>query len=226
MATPDDISAPPPSPVRLNAHAPLWRLVDALAAAGWGDLRDAPQSVRSYLLALARLADPRTAVVETTDAQAAERAGLSPRTIARARTWLQRHGVVTMLRRGARQGLRGVPSLLRVTKRALVALLPAARRAKDARARRRAARPGGAARLPVPNRTRRQPFPAWRRKTAPPAASPSSRATEVRRRPSPVQERLRAEAADAAATPPRAATIAAVRAALRPLSVGAGRVSA
>ncbi|NNU27562.1 hypothetical protein [Isoptericola sediminis] len=223
MATADDISAPPPPPVRLNAYAPLWRLVDALAAAGWGDLRDAPQSVRSYLLALARLADARSAVVETTDAQAAERAGVSVRTVIRARTWLQHRGVVVMLRRGARQGLRGVPSLLQVPKRVLVALLPAARRAKDARARRRAARPGGAPGLRVPNLTRWQAFPSWRRKTAPPAAPPSSGA---RRRPSPVQERLRAEAAAASAHPPRAATIAATRAAVRSLSVAAGRVSA
>jgi hypothetical protein len=32
----------------------------------------------------------------------------------RARTWLQEHGVVAMLRRGARQGRRGVASLLAV----------------------------------------------------------------------------------------------------------------
>ncbi|MDO8143947.1 hypothetical protein [Isoptericola sp. 178] len=168
MATADDISAPPPPPVRLNAHAPLWRLVDALAAAGWGDLRDAPQSVRSYLLALARLADPRTAVVETTDAQAAERAGVSVRTVIRARRWLQHRGVVVMLRRGARQGLRGVPSLLRVTKRVLVALLPAARCAKDARARRRAARPGGAPGRRAPTHPGGPAYPAGRRNPAPP----------------------------------------------------------
>ena len=35
MAVADDISAPsaPLPPVRLNARAPLWRLIDALAAA-------------------------------------------------------------------------------------------------------------------------------------------------------------------------------------------------
>lgn len=214
MAVADDISAPsaPPPPVRLNARAPLWRLIDALAAAGWGDLRDAPQSVRTYLLALARIADARTGVAEVTDAQAAERAGLSVRTIIRARTWLQAAGLVVMARRGARQGLRGVASLLSVTKRALVALLPAARRAKDARSRRRASRPGGAPSLP--NLTRWQSFPSWRRKTAPPRArgsvGPATRPTG----PSSVQRQLLAEAAAAAAHPPRAATIAAARAAI------------
>ncbi|MCK0116282.1 hypothetical protein BCE75_10323 [Isoptericola sp. CG 20/1183] len=204
MASADDISAPPapPPPVRLNSRAPLWRLIDALAAAGWGDLRDAPQSVRSYLLALARIADARSGIAEVTDAQAAERAGLSVRTIIRARTWLQDAGLVVMVRRGARQGLRGVASLLAVTKRALVALLPAARRAKDARTRRRASRPGGA-----PNLTGRRPFPSWRRKTAPPPRRTPG--------PSPVQRQLLADAAAAAAHPPRAATIAAARAAAR-----------
>ncbi len=150
MAAAENISAPSTptsSPVRLNAHAPLWRIVDALAASGWGDLRDAPQSVRTYLLALGRLGDPRSGIAEVTDAQVAERAGLSVRTIMRARAWLQTRGVVVMLRRGARHGMRGVASLLSVTKRALVALLPRARAAKDARARARAARPGGAPNL-------------------------------------------------------------------------------
>lgn len=190
-------------PVRINAHASLWRIVDALAAAGWGELRAAPQSVRSYLLALARLADARTAVAEITDAQASERTGVSPRTVLRARHWLQDHGLIRMVRRGARKGRVGVASLIAVTKHGLVRLLPGARRAKDARADDRAARPGGA-----PNLTDRRPFPSLRRKTA----APPGRSAGLGR--SPVQRELVAQAASAAADPPRPETLAAVRAAL------------
>ncbi|WP_159794427.1 helix-turn-helix domain-containing protein [Puerhibacterium puerhi] len=191
-----------PPPVRINAHSPLWRIVDALAASGWGELRDAPQSVRTYLLALGRLADARTGLAEITDAQAAERAGLSVRTIIRARTWLQEAGLLEQLRRGARQGLRGVASLLRLGKRALVAMLPGARAAKDARARARAARPGGA-----PNLTPRPPFPSLRRKAGAPRWG-------VRTAPSTVQKQLVDEAAHAAANPVRPETLASIRAML------------
>jgi len=208
MADTNGISAPVATspPVRINASAPLWRIVDALAASGWGELRDAPQSVRTYLLALARVADARTGVAETTDAQTAERAGVSVRTVARARVWLQQRGIVVQVRRGARQGLRGVASLLAVTKRALVDLLPGARAAKDERARARAAREGGATTL-VPNMTPRRPFPSSRRKTGAPRWG-------VRPAPSSVQQQLRDEAAHAAAFPPSSSSIAAVRAAI------------
>jgi hypothetical protein len=188
--------------VRINAHAPLWRIVDTLAASGWGDLRDAPQSVRTYLLALGRIADARTGIAEVTDAQAAERAGLSVRTIIRARTWLQDAGLIEQLRRGARQGLHGVASILRLAKRALVAMLPGARAAKDARTRARAARPGGA-----PNLTRWQAFPSSQRKTGAPRWG-------VRPAPSTVQKQLAEEAAHAAANPARPETLASIRAML------------
>ncbi|MCL1871567.1 MAG: helix-turn-helix domain-containing protein, partial [Promicromonosporaceae bacterium] len=184
-----------PTP-RINAHAPLWRLVDALAASGWGELRDAPQSVRTYLLALGRIADARTGIAETTDAQVAERAGLSVRTIIRARTWLQDYGLLEQLRRGARQGLTGVASLLRLGKRALAAMLPGARAAKDARERRRAQREGGA-----PNLTARHAFPSLRRKTG---AAPR---WGVRPPASNVQQQLRDDAAHAASAPARPETI-------------------
>jgi hypothetical protein len=192
--------------VRINAHAPLWRIVDALAASGWGELRDAPQSVRTYLIALGRLADARTGVAEVTDGQAAERAGLSVRTIIRARTWLQDAGVLEQLRRGARRGLHGVASLLRLAKRVLVAMLPGARAAKDARARARAARSGGA-----PNVTGRQAFPSLWRKTGAPRWG-------VRPAPSIVQKQLVDEAAHAAANPARPETLASIRAMLAPRS--------
>lgn len=207
MATPyptDPSLGTAPPPVRINAHAPLWRIVDALAAAGWGELRDAPQSVRSYLTAISRLADPRTSIAEVTDAQAAERAGVSVRTVARARAWLHTGGFLTQIRRGARQGLRGVPSILAVAKKLLVSLLPGARATKDARARRRAARPGGAPSL-FPNMTGRRPFPSLRRKTgAATAAHPADG----------VQDQLRAFDVHAEAHPPQASTIAAVKAAI------------
>jgi hypothetical protein len=108
-----------------------------------------------------------------------------------------------MLRRGARQGTRGVASLLAVTKRALVALLPRARAAKDARARARAARPGGA-----PNLTGWRAFPSLRRKTAAPAPQ------AARPGPTPVQRTLAEQAAEAAARPPRPETLASIRAML------------
>ncbi len=206
MDTSNAISGPPTPAVRINAHAPLWRIVDALAASGWGELRDAPQSVRTYLLALARVADARTGIAETTDAQTAERAGISVRTVARARTWLTERGIVAQVRRGARQGLHGVASLLSVAKRALVDLLPGARAAKADRARARSAREGGATRL-VPNMTTRRPFPSSRRKTGAPRWG-------VRPAPSSVQQQLRDEAAHAAASPPSTSSIAAVRAAI------------
>ncbi|MHA7620219.1 hypothetical protein ACX12M_17035 [Cellulosimicrobium cellulans] len=206
MANGHAISAPPTPAVRINAHAPLWRIVDALAASGWGELRAAPQSVRTYLLALARVADARTGIAETTDAQAAERAGVSVRTVARARLWLTERGIVVQVRRGARQGLRGVASLLAVTKRALVDLLPDARAAKGERARARAAREGGATRL-APNMTPRRAFPSSGRNTGAPRWG-------VRPVPSSVQQQLRDDAAHAAASPPSSASIAAVRAAI------------
>ncbi len=143
-----------PPPVRINHHAPTRRVVDAVADAGWGELRSAPQSVRTLLLALGRLGDARSGTLETTDAQLAERTGLTPRTVLSARHWLMENGFVQMVRRGARQGLVGVASVLKVAKKALVALLPSARAEKDARARARAGVEGGA-----PNLKSRQPFP-------------------------------------------------------------------
>lgn len=204
MADANAISAPPTStsrPVRINAHAPLWRIVDALAASGWGDLRNAPQSVRTYLLALGRIADARSGIAETTDAQVAERAGLSVRTIMRARAWLEERELLVVMRRGARQGLRGVASLLSITKRALVAMLPSARASKDARTRARAARPGGA-----PNVTAWRAFPSSRRKTGAAARVPRPDG------PTNIQKRLTDEAAHAAANPPRPETLAGIRA--------------
>ncbi|MFD6176715.1 MULTISPECIES: hypothetical protein [unclassified Isoptericola] len=203
MATPQHSGgvATPPRPLRINAHAPLWRIVDALAASGWGDLRDAPQSVRTYLLALGRIADARSGIAETTDAQVAERAGLSVRTIMRARSWLEERELLVVMRRGARQGLRGVASLLSVTKRALVAMLPAARAGKDARTRARGARPGGA-----PNLTRWRAFPSSRRKTG---AAPRQPRPDG---PTNIQKQLVEEAAHAAANPVRPETLASIRA--------------
>jgi hypothetical protein len=191
-----------PPPVRVNAHAPSWRIVDTLAASGWGDLRNAPQSVRTYLLTLGRIVDARTGVAEVTDAQAAERAGLSVSTIIRARTWLQDAGLLAQLRRGARHGLRGVASLLRLSKAALIAMLPGARAAKDARTRARAARPGGA-----PNLTTWLASPSSRKKTGAPRWG-------VRPAPSTVQQQLVDEAAHAAANPARPETLASIRATL------------
>lgn len=215
---------PPAALPRINAHAPLWRIVDALAASGWGDLRHEPQAVRSYLLAIAQLADQKTGIAEITDAQAAERAGISRRSVMRARHWLQAQGLVVMIRRGARQGLRGVASVLSVTKRALVALLPGARTAKGARARRRAETPGGARRL-TPNVTRWHPFPSSGRKTAATAtrrgrpslsAWKNTNSDSATTRPQvaarPVQDELRALHERATQNPATAATIAAAKA--------------
>lgn len=217
-------ASPPPAAPRINSHAPLWRIVDALAASGWGDLRQEPQAVRSYLLAIAQLADQKTGIAEVTDAQAAERAGISRRSVMRARQLLQAQGLVVMIRRGARQGLRGVPSVLSVTKTALIALLPGARAAKDGRARRRAETPGGARRL-TPNVTRWRPFPSSGRKTAAPAtrgvrlglsAGKNTNSTSTRTRPQvatrPVQDELRALNEHANQNPVAASTLAAIKA--------------
>lgn len=227
MAEPYASSLPPaplPPAVRINSHAPLWRIVDALAASGWGDLREAPQAVRSYLLAIAQLADQKTGIAEVTDAQAAERAGISRRSVMRARHWLQDHGLVVMIRRGARQGLRGVASVLSVTKRALVDLLPGARAAKDGRERRRAETPGGAPRL-VPNVPRWRPSPSSGRKTAATAprrgrlglsAGKTNSNSTTKSRPQvaarPVQDELRALDEHATQNPTTASTLAAVKA--------------
>ncbi|MFD6093636.1 hypothetical protein ACFWGN_16080 [Oerskovia sp. NPDC060338] len=236
-------SPPPAAPPRINAHASLWRIVDTLAASGWGDLREAPQAVRSYLLAIAQLADQKSGIAEVTDAQAAERAGISRRSVMRARHWLQDQGLVVMIRRGARQGLRGVASVLSVTKTALVALLPGARTAKDGRARRRAETPGGARRL-IPNVTARRPFPSSGRKTAatatrgvrhglsalqaelssiterrsviePDDVASDETPTRPQVAPRAVQEELRALAQQAAANPVQASTLAQIRADLQ-----------
>lgn len=130
--------------VRINENAPLWRVVDAVAASGWGDvLRGAPQSVRTYLLAFARVANARSAIAEVTDAQLSERTGLSIRTMERARKWLVEHDFLVVLRRGARQGLKGVASILYLAKDALLELIPSARTVKDEREQRRQQRQGG-----------------------------------------------------------------------------------
>lgn len=161
-----EFSVTGPVATRLTASAPCWRLVDAVARAGWGVLRDEPQSSRTTLAVLAGLADSRTGATVTTHGQLSDRTGLSHSTIRRALTNLHRLGLVDYTP-GFWRGHAGHPSKVHVLKRALWSLIDPARWAKHLRELGRyAAQLTRTARLNNPRRYLLKRIPAG---TAPPA---------------------------------------------------------
>lgn len=124
----------------MTAHAPLPSLVTSLARAGWGDLAGREwQGVRTVLRALVDSLPYRAGQGDVTEPQIAQRAGLSLRWTRRCLHMLEDLGVIVGWRRGGAVLGRPIPSWLRVSKRALLDLIHAARPAREvADAKRRA----------------------------------------------------------------------------------------
>lgn len=123
----------------LPAGAPLPVLVDALARAAWGELGSrSAQGARAVIRGLATLLPPRSAVGLVTVAQVADAAGRSVRRTRQVLQALEYAGLITW-RRGELLPSGRRPSLIRVSKRLLAALVTAARRAMPGRLARRTA---------------------------------------------------------------------------------------
>lgn len=120
-------------PVRLTAGAPALVLVDALARAGWGMLADHWRGVRITLRTLAGMAD-RAGVVRATVTQVADRSGYATGSDARhsrrCLLLLVDAGLVEWTPGGLVAG-RPVPGVFVIVRRRLVALLAPARAAFD-----------------------------------------------------------------------------------------------
>lgn len=116
-----------------TAAWPLPRLVSALAKAGWGDLHGrAGGGVRGVLRALCDLLPHGAAVGHVTAPQLADAAGLQERWTRSCLAVLEDAGVITWTRGTIIDG-QPRPSLIRVSKRALAALVNTARRQADGR---------------------------------------------------------------------------------------------
>lgn len=108
-------------------------LVGSLARAGWGELSGREwQGVRSVLRALVDLLPYGSGEGLVTASQVAEAAGLSSRWVRRCMCVLEDAGVIAWHRGGVVAG-RPQPSAVRVSKRAMVALVEAARPLREAR---------------------------------------------------------------------------------------------
>jgi hypothetical protein len=114
-------------------------LVDALADAGWGPLREAPQSVRTLVRTLAREADKARkdhgGVIMTTNPQLAEKCGLSKATIDRAWKWLRETTpeLVAQIVRGFKTATEAVASRYALARDVLLSWLYPARVEHDER---------------------------------------------------------------------------------------------
>lgn len=116
----------------LTAHAPLPALVRSLARAGWGDLAPMEyRGVRTVLRALGDTLPDRAAEGTCTIPQIAQRACLSERWTARCLAVLEDAGLIVWTRGGVVAGT-PVPSVIRVVKRAVLALVEAARPMREA----------------------------------------------------------------------------------------------
>lgn len=172
---------------QLTPGAPLPVLVTAYARAGWLGLDGADvRAARGTLEALARLLDPRSGQGFTTVNQIADAACYSPR---RVRTMLtevlEPSGLVSWTRGGIVSG-RPQPSIIRVSKTLLLALIrsarPALARIREIRAERTRNRIAGLRRLTVKPRNARRPNGLVHAATA---ATPSPLRGRVQPRPSP-----------------------------------------
>lgn len=121
---------------------PYWsldHLLLSLSNAGWGELSGgALQGIRSTLDALRKTLPPKTGQGQATVAQVAYKAGLSERWVRRCLGVLEEAGVISWQRGGVAYG-RPKPSVFRINKKVLVAMIHGARPVLAAlRARRKA----------------------------------------------------------------------------------------
>ena len=123
----------------LNASAPLPTILDALARSGWAELDGrAAQGVRSVLRGLAALLPYRSATGLVTANQVADAAGLKSRQTRDNLQVLEEAGLIVWTRGGIVDG-RPQPGVIKVNKKALLALVHRARHELPARLARRAA---------------------------------------------------------------------------------------
>jgi len=116
-----------------TAHWPLSSLLRSLARAGWGELQGREwQGVRSVLRAVVDSLPDRAGRGTITEPQVAQRAGLSLRWTRRCLHVLEELGIITAWTRGGVHAGRCLPSVLRISKRALCALIEAARPRREA----------------------------------------------------------------------------------------------
>lgn len=116
-----------------TAAWPTPNLLRSLARSGWGDLAGRQwQGVRTTLTALAHALPDKSAMGETTVHQLANNAGLSERWVRRCLHVLEDAGLIKWHRGNIENG-RPRPSIIRICKRTLVALITKARPAKALR---------------------------------------------------------------------------------------------
>ena len=156
----------------VTASWPLPRLVSAIARAGWDELAGRRGGgYRAVLRALADLLPERSAVGLVTAPQIADAAGITERWARHILTGLEEAGVIAWTRGTIVDG-RPQPSLIKVSKKVLAALVQRSRSTKDARLAARAAETSKRIRETLRMRTL---YRSQRRRPAP-AASPAPRA--------------------------------------------------
>ena len=168
----------------VTASWPLPRLVSAIARAGWDELAGRRGGgYRAVLRALADLLPERSAVGLVTAPQIADAAGITERWARHILTGLEEAGVIAWTRGTIVEG-RPQPSLIKVSKKVLAALVHRSRSTKDARLAARAAETSKRIRETLRQATlARRPAP---RPVEPPAPIP------VRSRPAPARAELSA----------------------------------
>lgn len=156
----------------VTASWPLPRLVSAIARAGWDELAGRRGGgYRAVLRALADLLPERSAVGLVTAPQIADAAGITERWARHILTGLEEAGVIVWTRGTIVEG-RPQPSLIKVSKKVLAALVHRSRSTKDARLAARAAETSKRIRETLRMRTL---YRSQRRRPAQ-AASPAPRA--------------------------------------------------
>ena len=156
----------------VTASWPLPRLVSAIARAGWDELAGRRGGgYRAVLRALADLLPERSAVGLVTAPQIADAAGITERWARHILTGLEEAGVIVWTRGTIVDG-RPQPSLIKVSKKVLAALVQRSRSTKDARLAARAAETSKRIRETLRMRTL---YRSQRRRPAQ-AASPAPRA--------------------------------------------------
>ena len=156
----------------VTASWPLPRLVSAIARAGWDELAGRRGGgYRAVLRALADLLPERSAVGLVTAPQIADAAGITERWARHILTGLEEAGVIVWTRGTIVEG-RPQPSLIKVSKKVLAALVQRSRSTKDARLAARAAETSKRIRETLRMRTL---YRSQRRRPAQ-AASPAPRA--------------------------------------------------
>lgn len=156
----------------VTASWPLPRLVSAIARAGWDELAGRRGGgYRAVLRALADLLPERSAVGLVTAPQIADAAGITERWARHILTGLEEAGVIAWTRGTIVDG-RPQPSLIKVSKKVLAALVHRSRSTKDARLAARAAETSKRIRETLRMRTL---YRSQRRRPAQ-AASPAPRA--------------------------------------------------